>query len=78
MTERTRELLKQALSLSRGERAEIAAELLSSIEDEAERGSDEAWEAEIERRANRVVTGESAGLDWDQVKREIERDILGR
>lgn len=78
MTEQTQALLTQALRLSRGERAEMAAELLASIDDVAEPGAEEAWEAEIERRANRVVSGESKGRDWDEVKREIERDILGR
>lgn len=78
MTQRTRELLDVALRLSLRERAELATELLASMDEVVEPGAEEAWDAEIERRASRVVSGQSAGRDWEEVKREIERDVLGR
>jgi putative addiction module component (TIGR02574 family) len=79
MTDKTRELLSEALRLSRRERAEMASELLASIDEEnPDPGAEEAWDAEIERRANRVVSGQSNSRDLNEVKREIERDILGR
>lgn len=68
-------LLQEALKLSPAERADVAAELLASLEEEA--GDDpedveRAWAAEIERRARRVLTGESAGAPWAAVKRRLE------
>jgi len=68
-------LLQEALKLSPAERADVAAELLASLEEEA--GDDpedveRAWAAEIERRARRVLTGGSVGTPWSEVKRRIE------
>jgi len=68
-------LLHEALRLPRDQRADVAAELLASLDDEA--GDDlndveRAWAAEIERRARRVLTGESVGAPWGEVKRRVE------
>lgn len=72
----TREaLLQEALKLSHSERADVAAELLASLEDEPAddpRELEVAWAAEIERRARRVLAGESPGIPWEKVKQRIE------
>jgi putative addiction module component (TIGR02574 family) len=55
-------LLEEALKLPRRERAALAAELHSSLDDEPMEDPSEleqAWAAEIERRARRFVAGES-------------------
>ena len=61
---RAETLLLEALKLPPKERADVAAELLASLDDlsvdeaaEVER----AWGAEIERRARRVLSGTSSG-----------------
>lgn len=72
----TREaLLQEALKLPHTERADVAAELLASLDEEPADSLEEvekAWAAEIERRARRVRAGESEGVPWDEVKQRIE------
>jgi putative addiction module component (TIGR02574 family) len=75
MDNRAQELLREVLTLTPRERANVAAELLASL-DETTDNPDEvqaAWAAEIERRARRVLSGESAGESWDDVRNHIAR-----
>lgn len=71
----TREaLLQEALRLPRRERADVAAELLASLDDELTDDPQElekAWAAEIERRARRVLATESAGSPWEDVEHRV-------
>jgi putative addiction module component (TIGR02574 family) len=74
MTSRAHEVLRDALALPANERADLAAELLASLdevppEDAAE--VEAAWAREIERRARRVMSGESAGEAWDDVRARV-------
>ena len=81
MTSRAQELLREALELPIAERADVAAELLASL-DAAEGENlaevEAAWAAEIERRARRVLSGESAGVAWEDVRRHAEADLRKR
>ena len=70
----------EALKLPPEERAEVAAELLASLDDVPVAEADEvemAWGAEIERRARRVFSGESPGAPWEETWRSI-RDRLAK
>jgi putative addiction module component (TIGR02574 family) len=81
MPSRVQDLLREALALPLNERADVAAELLASLDDAAaERPSDveAAWAAEIERRARRVMAGESKGIPWEDVRRRGEADLRRR
>jgi len=81
MTSRAQELLREALTLPVDERADVAAELLASLDDaEAENPAEveAAWAAEIERRARRVMSGEPAGLPWEDVRRRAEAELRRR
>ena len=81
MSSRAQELLRDALALPLDERADVAAELLASLDDaEAEHPADveAAWAAEIERRARRVMAGASAGIPWDDVRRRAEAELRRR
>ena len=81
MSSRAQELLREALTLPVADRADVAAELLASLDDaEADNPAvvDAAWAAEIERRARRVLADESAGLAWDDVRRRAETDLRKR
>jgi putative addiction module component (TIGR02574 family) len=81
MTPRAQDLLREALSLPIDERADVAAELLASLDDvgtEDVATVEAAWAAEIERRARRVMAGESAGVPWEDVRRRAEADLRKR
>lgn len=80
MTSRAQDLLREALTLPAEERADVAAELLASLEDRAEPAGDieAAWAAEIERRARLVLSGTSPGVPWDDVKRRAEEELRRR
>jgi hypothetical protein len=81
MTSRAQELLREALTLAVSERADVAAELLASLDDAATENPAEveaAWAAEIERLARRVMAGESAGVLWEDVRRRAEAELRKR
>ena len=80
MTSRAQELLREALALPADERADVAAELLASLDDsETDIADVEAsWAAEIEKRARRVLAGESQGVSWEDVRRRAEADLQKR
>ena len=72
------ELLVGALRLEPDARAEIAAELLASLDGPGEPDAEVAWDLEIERRVRAIETGEMKLEPWSEVRRRIERDVLGR
>ena len=81
MTSRAQDVLREALALPLEERADVAAELLASLDDAAaERPADveAAWAVEIERRARRALADESGGVAWDDVRRRAEADLRQR
>jgi putative addiction module component (TIGR02574 family) len=81
MTSRAQEVLREALALPIAERADVAAELLASLDDvEIENLAEveAAWAAEIERRARRVMAGESTGAPWEDVRRRAEAELRKR
>lgn len=81
MSSRAQELLREALTLPLDERADVAAELLASLDDAAaERPADveAAWATEIERRARRALADESAGNSWADVRRRAEAELRRR
>ena len=81
MSSRAQDLLREALALPLDERADVAAELLASLDDtEAEDPAEveAAWAAEIERRARRVMAGETTGIPWEDVRRRAEAELRRR
>ncbi len=81
MTPRTEELLRDALALPAEERADVAAGLLASLEEPTsadESAVEAAWAREIERRAHRVLSDESVGDRWEDVRERIARSLAKR
>lgn len=70
MGETSREILAAALKLSREERAELAEELLVSVDGEDE-GAPSAWAALIRRRVDDVLAGRGRGPDCQASLTEI-------
>jgi putative addiction module component (TIGR02574 family) len=79
-SERVQRALAAASELSQEERKDLITELLLSLERdrEPEPGYDAAWWAEIRRRVDAVVRGESKGVPWADVRKEIEAQVAGR
>lgn len=78
MAKAAQALLADALQLDVKTRADLAAELLASLDGPADADAEHAWAAEIERRAAGLEAGTEPVESWDDTKRRIERDILGR
>jgi putative addiction module component (TIGR02574 family) len=74
MTTATARLLDEVLGLPEDERAGLVFELLGSLTPAtpAEARSEDAWLAEIERRARDALAG-SPGVPWEVALAEIER-----
>jgi putative addiction module component (TIGR02574 family) len=65
-------VLELALALPEDERLDVATELLASLDGPPVDGlDDEAWLAEVRRRAERVERGESRSVTWDEAKRQV-------
>jgi putative addiction module component (TIGR02574 family) len=78
MTARAQQLLREVLTLPSDERADVAAELPASLDEppaEDRAAVQAAWTKEIERRAHRVLAGESAGEPWEDVRDRIARRL---
>jgi putative addiction module component (TIGR02574 family) len=70
-------LLEEALQLTPSQRAKLAAELLSSLEDRDE-DVKAAWAAEITRRAADAEADPDDEEDWRTALDDIRREVLSR
>jgi len=71
-------VLADALRLEPESRADVAAELLASLDGPDDPDAEQAWDAEIARRIAAIEAGTIRLEPWSEVKRRIERDVLGR
>ncbi len=78
MTKTAQAVLAEALRLDLDARAEIAVELLGSLDGPSDPDAETAWNVEIERRVAAIEAGTVQVEPWDDVRRRIEREILGR
>ena len=77
MSKAARSVFADALRLKPEKRAELAAELLASLDGQADPDAEAAWDTEIEHRIA-AIEGGAIGLEpWTDVKRRIEK-IRGR
>ena len=77
MTKSAERLLEEALQLAPNDRAKLAAELLSSLDDRDE-DVKTAWAAEIARRAADAEADPDDEEDWRTALDEIRREVLSR
>ena len=75
MSGRAQKLLGEALDLTDEERAEVALELVASLDGPKDADSEDAWILEIERRARRVLADSDGGEDWSAARAEIESKL---
>ena len=65
MTGSAHELLQKALSLPDNDRAELAGNLLASLETRHDPDVDAAWQQEVARRFHEVDSGKVKTVAWD-------------
>ncbi len=73
MTKAAEVILQEAMTLPLGQRAELAAELLASLDGEPEEAVEAAWAAEIDRRVARIRSVEAKGRPWEDVRADLEQ-----
>ncbi len=78
MTKAAKDVLADALRLDPAERAELVSELIASLDGPSDPDAAEAWDKEIRRRAASLEGGTATVESWDEVKRRIGKDVLGR
>jgi putative addiction module component (TIGR02574 family) len=77
VTRNADKVLEEALQLAPNERAKIAAELLSSLDDQDE-DVKAAWAAEIVRRAADAEADPDDEEDWRTALDDVRREVLSR
>ena len=78
MTGDAQALLRKALALPDRERADLAAELIASL-DEADvddpATARDLWASELEARARRAIVGPTDGEDWVTLRQRVDDDL---
>ena len=77
MTKDANRLLAEALQLAPSDRARIAAQLLTSLDDH-DRDVKAAWAVEIARRAADAEADPDDEEDWREALDDIRREVLSR
>jgi putative addiction module component (TIGR02574 family) len=67
-----------ALNLSPTERAELAHDLLASLDGPADADAAKAWDAEIERRLDDVQSGKAQSIDAEEALNRIDARLRER
>ena len=72
-------LLEEALQLPPEQRAELAGDLLATLEPDTPSGqrTEAEWIAEIERRARAAIAG-SPGVSWAEARAQIQSRLPRR
>jgi putative addiction module component (TIGR02574 family) len=70
------EIRREAMTLSAGERASLAHDLILSLEDPDAYGLSPEQETEIRKRVRRVKSGKAAGRPAAEVLAEIEARLI--
>jgi putative addiction module component (TIGR02574 family) len=78
MTKGAEAVLADALRLDLDARAQVASELLASLDGPADPNAEAAWAVEIERRVAAIEAGTVRLEPWEDLKRRVEKDLLGR
>lgn len=66
-----KEILDHALNLSPQERAQLARDIISSLDGGPDRDAEKAWAQEIKRRVEEVRDGTVTLVDWDVVRQRL-------
>jgi putative addiction module component (TIGR02574 family) len=70
-----KEIIEAALKLDPAERAQVAHELLDSLDGGANGGLDAEWIGELEQRARDIEEGRTELVAWPEARHEIEDSL---
>ena len=73
MARPARELFDEAMTLDPQERATLMRRLIEALDAETERGVEDAWRVETERRMAQFDSGSVHAILWDEVKERLYR-----
>ena len=68
MSSKAQKVLQEALTLPPAERADVAATLLDSLDEQEDEGVEQAWAQEIERRIREVESGAVKMIPWSEAR----------
>ena len=71
MSGKGQKVLEEALTLPPEERADVAATLLDSLDEQEDERVEEAWAQEIERRIKEAESGAVKMIPWSQARRQL-------
>lgn len=72
------DLRTAALALSRDDRAELAQDLIRSLDEAGDMDLETVWLGEITRRAREVADGSVQAVDWEIARERIARRLRER
>jgi putative addiction module component (TIGR02574 family) len=78
VTDVAKKLMEEALALPREERRRLGLALLESVaalEGDDDIGLHDAWKDEILRRVDRVRSGESKPVPWDEAEARLRESL---
>ena len=71
MTQKSQVVLEEALKLTAQERAEVAEQLIVSLDEAPEPDVEQAWQEEVQRRLQQIDRGEVKAIPWEEVQRRL-------
>jgi putative addiction module component (TIGR02574 family) len=71
MTQRSLDLLQQALTLTEEERADLAASLLNSLDASPDPDAESSWQEEVSRRTSDLDSGKTKTIPWQDVQSQV-------
>jgi putative addiction module component (TIGR02574 family) len=67
------QIRNQALALSESDRAELARDLLKSLDGPPDPDANNAWDADIERRLKQIDEGTVQPMDREELRRRFRQ-----
>jgi len=77
-TEPLQRLRSEMLALSEAERAELAHDLILSLDEPRDNGVEDAWDREISRRIGEIDAGQAELVDRAEFRRRIRKNLESR
>jgi len=74
MNAKAKELLADALGLPEPDRAALAAELIASLDPQADEDAEQRWEHEVSRRVAELDSGAVTPVEWPEVCKRLTLD----